>query len=338
MNIYNTKLLSDSQENIEFCSKLIADGQVVGIPTETVYGLAGDATNSEAIKKIFEAKGRPQDNPLIVHIAELSALYDLVEEIPPIALILAENFWPGPLTMVFQKKAIIPYETSGGLDTVGIRIPAHPLALKLIKACGKPLAAPSANLSGSPSPTTAQHVFDDLSSKIPAVIDGGACEVGVESTVISFENNGVRLLRPGFISVDALKEYVDVFVDKGVSEMLDESEKVMSPGMKYKHYSPKANIIIIEASFKSYREYCIKNFAQNTFCVVFDDEDDLIGLPHLTYGNTSEEQAQQLFDKLRELDKLNAKTVFFRCPSKIGVGLAVFNRLLRAAGFQVIKT
>ena len=337
MKNYKTELLNNSKINIEYCSKLLADGEIVGIPTETVYGLAGDALNPEAIKKIFYAKGRPQDNPLIVHIAEISMLDELVTEIPPIALVLAKHFWPGPLTMVFSKKDIIPLETCGGLDTVGIRMPAHTLAREIIKACGKPLAAPSANISGSPSPTTAQHVFDDLNGKIPAIIDGGSCDVGVESTVISFENGGVRLLRPGFVSVDDLSEFVPVFVDKGVIAKIDDNSKAMSPGMKYKHYSPKANVIILDGTLEQFNNYIAKNYCKNTFCVIFDSEKSSANYPYLTYGDTSEEQAKQLFDRLRELDKIDAKTVYFRCPNKDGVGLAVYNRLLRAAGFEVIK-
>lgn len=337
MDTIKTKLLDDSDENIKFCADLLSRGEVVGIPTETVYGLAGDALNIKAIKKIFIAKGRPQDNPLIVHIANLEMLYDLVKNVPDVALTLAEHFWPGPLTMVLPKKDIIPFETSGGLDTVGIRMPLHPIARKLIEYSNRPLAAPSGNLSGSPSPTLAKHMFDDMNGRIPAIIDGGSCDVGVESTVISFEDDGIRVLRPGFISVDDLCQFTKVYVDKGVVNKINDNDKVRSPGMKYKHYSPKANVIILEGEFNAYTEYCQRHYEKDTWCVVFDSEDKAIKLPHLTYGDTSEEQAQQLFDKLRKLDKINAKTVYFRSPSKDGVGLAVYNRLLRAAGFEVIK-
>lgn len=337
METLNTLLLDDSDKNIKFCADLINKGEVVGMPTETVYGLAGDALNSQAIKKIFIAKGRPQDNPLIVHIANLEMLSDLVTGVPDIAVTLAKRFWPGPLTMVLPKKDIIPFETSGGLDTVGIRMPSHHIARKLIEISRKPLAAPSGNLSGSPSPTIAQHMFDDMNSRIPAIINGGSCDVGVESTVISFEDDGVRILRPGFISVDDLSKFTKVYVDDGVVNKLNENDKVRSPGMKYKHYSPKANVIIVEGEFAAYIEYCKQHYEKDTWCVVFDNEDKAVNLPHLTFGDTSEDQAQQLFDKLRELDRINAKTVYFRSPSKDGVGLAVYNRLLRAAGFEVIK-
>ena len=337
MNKNSTVILDSSDDSIKKCADLINNGEVVGIPTETVYGLAGDALNPSSIKKIFLAKGRPQDNPLIVHISDFNMIYDIAKDIPKIAYKLAEKFWPGPLTMVFNKKDIIPIETSGGLDTVGIRMPAHKVARKLIEVSGKPLAAPSANISGLPSPTTAKHVHDDLDGTILAVIDGGICDVGVESTVISFEENKIRLLRPGFISAEDLSEFAEVVVDKGVENVVCENEKVASPGMKYKHYSPKADVAIIDGDLNSFINYVEKNLSENTYCVVFDYDKEKIPFPCLTYGNTSEENAKELFGVLRELDEIGAKRVFFRSPQKDGVGLAVYNRLLRAAGYEVIK-
>lgn len=337
MEKVKTQLLNSSDDNIQYCAELINKGEIVGMPTETVYGLAGNALDSKAIKKIFIAKGRPQDNPLIVHIANIDMLDDLVISVPDIAITLAKKIWPGPLTMVLSKKDIVPSVTSGGLDTVGIRMPSHPIARKLIEYSKKPLAAPSGNLSGSPSPTLAQHMYDDMQGRIPAIIDGGQCDVGVESTVISFENDGVRILRPGFISADDLSEFAKVYIDKGVIDKVDENTTVKSPGMKYKHYSPIANVKIVEGTFDEFIKYCEKHYEKDTWCVVFDRESKHVKLPHLTFGDTSEQQAHQLFDKLRELDKLKAKTVYFRSPSKKGVGLAVYNRLLRAAGFEVIK-
>ena len=337
MGKYDTVIMYASDESIDKCAALLRQGEVVGMPTETVYGLAGDALNAEAISRIFIAKGRPQDNPLIVHIADISMLGCLVDEIPKVAYKLAEEFWPGPLTMVLKKKSVIPFATSGGLDTVGIRMPSHTVAQKLILSCGRPIAAPSANISGFPSTTTAQHVYNDLKGKIPAIIDGGTCLVGVESTVISFENGCIRLLRPGYISVEDLRRFADVIVDKGVTEKIANDLKVISPGMKYKHYSPLADVAIIEGSLLAFVDYVGKRYNDGTYCVVFDDEKDKIDFRCLTYGNTSEENARKLFDILRELDDLGAKKVYFRCPEKKGVGLAVYNRLLRAAGFEVIK-
>jgi L-threonylcarbamoyladenylate synthase len=337
--LYNTEILRSSDNNdIIKAARLLAGGEVVGIPTETVYGLAADATNENAVKKIFEAKGRPQDNPLIVHLSEPSELELYVKDIPYTAYRLAEKFWPGPLTMVLPKRDIIPNATSAGLDTVGIRIPAHKTAREIIKACGKPLAAPSANLSGSPSPTSAQHVFKDMIGRIPAVVDGGVCPVGVESTVISFAEDGVNLLRPGFISVSDLEAVAGkVYLAKGITEAVPNTEKVLSPGMKYKHYSPEANITIIDATIEDFAKYFEANSNKNTYAMIFEDDKKFIKKNYLVYGNNSEEQARNLFNVLREFDDIGAKQVYARCPSLDGVGLAVYNRLLRAAGFEVIK-
>ena len=335
-----TEFLKVTQESIEKTCDIIKNGDVAAIPTETVYGLFADATKSEACAKIFKAKDRPQDNPLIVHICDYDMLREVAAEVPEDAIKLAEAFWPGPLTMILKKSDLIPNSVSAGLDTVGIRMPSHKVAKALISACGFPIAAPSANLSGSPSPTTAQHVLNDMHGRIPAIIDGGACGVGVESTVISFEgDDGIRLLRPGFISAEDLMEITpNVLIDKGVLEKLGENVKVRSPGMKYKHYAPKADVTIIDSSLEAFREY-VKTHADNdTTLMVFTDNDcDGLDIPHICYGANDEEQAKELFDVLRELDDIGAKKVYARCPNKDGVGLAVYNRLLRAAGFQVVK-
>lgn len=335
----NTLILTSDKNDIITAAKLINDGEVVGMPTETVYGLAADATNETAVRKIFEAKGRPCDNPLIVHICEFDMVYDIALSVPKIALTLAEKFWPGPLTMIMPKSDEIPYVTSGGLETVGIRYPSHPVALELIRSSGKPLAAPSANLSGSPSPTNAKRVIDDMNGRIAAIIDGGDCEVGVESAVISFDDDEtIRILRPGKISYEDFLTITDkVVIDNGVLEQIDPSAKVASPGMKYKHYSPKANVIIIDSSIQAYKNYVRQNSDSDTYCLIFDDSEAVDGVKYLTYGRTSAEQAHMLFEKLREFDELGAKTVYARCPSREGVGLAVYNRILRSAGFNVIK-
>ena len=334
--IFKTRLLSTSECDIAYAAKLLADGEVVGIPTETVYGLAADAENEEAVKRIFEAKGRPQDNPLIVHIADVSQLEDYVYDVPEIAYKLAKKFCPGPLTMVLPKRNRIPNITSAGLDTVGIRIPYHPVARKLIVESGKALAAPSANLSGSPSPTTAIHVMNDMNGRIPAVVDGGSCPVGVESTVISFEEKKIRLLRPGFISADELSEFAEVICDKHVTEAAMEGEQVRSPGMKYKHYSPKANVTIISGTCEQYIDFVNSHGGNGVYAMPFDSDKDRCKIPCIPYGDTSEEQAAKLFAVLREFDDIGAKQVYACCPSVNGVGLAVYNRLLRAAGFEII--
>ena len=334
---YKTRLLTSSDEDIEQAAEMILSGGIVGMPTETVYGLAADAENPAAVKKIFEAKGRPQDNPLIVHLADISQIEEYARDIPETAYMLAENFCPGPLTMVLPKRDRIPDVTSAGLDTVGIRIPCHKTALKLIKISGKAIAAPSANLSGSPSPTSAEHVMNDMNGRIPAVIDGGSCAVGVESTVISFENDKIRLLRPGFVSEEELSEFGEVIKDRHITEAALEEEQVRSPGMKYKHYSPKANVTIIDSSREKYLEF-VNRFAEDgVFAMPFDCDEGSCLIPCVPYGDTSEEQAARLFAVLRKFDEIGAKQVYARCPSQNGVGLAVYNRLLRAAGFEIIK-
>ena len=283
-------------------AELIKKGEVVAIPTETVYGLAADAYNPDACAKIFKAKGRPQDNPLIIHICDLDMLKNSVKEIPPLALTLAEHFWSGSLTMIFPKKDIVPDTTSGGLDTVAVRMPDNEDTLNLIKMCGVPLAAPSANLSGSPSPTTAQHVYADMNGRIPLIIDGGECKNGVESTVICFTDGG----------------------------------KVISPGVKYKHYSPRADITIIETdSDEKLAEFLNSKNDGGTYGVIFGGEKG-IEVPTISYGSTAQEQAHNLFAVLRKTDELGAKRAYVRCPEKTGVGTAVYNRLLRAAAFKTI--
>lgn len=339
----NTLLLKDNENDIKIAAKIINDGGLVGIPTETVYGLAADALNGKAVAKIFKAKGRPMDNPLIVHIADFSDIekYRLVSEIPSAAYRLAENFWPGPLTIIMKHSGIIPNEVSAGLDTVAIRLPSHPTARAVIKACGTPLAAPSANLSGSPSPTTAQHVMNDIQGKIEAIIDGGISDVGVESTVITLADDVPRLLRPGGITVEQLKSVLGtVEVDDAVLHSLKEGQQAASPGMKYKHYSPKANVILLKCSDKEYINY-INSKSSGAVAALCCDED----LPYLkvkcySLGKRKDhaQQAHKLFDLLRKIDEdKSADTVYSRLPTTEGISLAVYNRLIRAAGFEVIN-
>lgn len=331
-----TEMLDCSEESLIKASGLIKRGEVVGIPTETVYGLAANAFDASAVEKIFKAKGRPSDNPLIVHVSDFDMIKEAVSEVPELAYKLAERFWPGPLTMIMPKSDKVPYVTSGGLDTVGIRFPSHPAAHRLIELCGVPLAAPSANLSGSPSPTTAKRVLDDMNGRIPAIIDGGESLVGVESTVISFENGGVRILRPGGVTREMLLEVCPAEVDRGVLSEVESGAVVRSPGMKYRHYAPKASVKLIKGSAEKYREYILNHASAGDFCLLFEESEAVGGVPYLCYGGSAEEQAHALFEKLRLLDEMGAKTVYARCPSAEGVGLAVYNRILRAAGFCVI--
>jgi len=330
----NTQILPYNSENIAKAADIIKKGGLVGMPTETVYGLAANALDENAVRSIFEAKGRPQDNPLIVHISDIKMLPTLVREIPQTAKALAESFWGGPLTMIFPKADIIPSVTSGGLDTVAVRMPQSEAARALIEAAGVPIAAPSANLSGSPSPTTAQHVYDDMNGRIPMIIDGGECSCGVESTVICFRNGGIHVLRPGGVTAEMLSQFADVTIDKAVCAKPAEDEKVLSPGMKYKHYSPKANVIIVDEHGKRFVDYCVERSVGNTLALGAGVDESGI---FVDYGKTPELQAQRLFSLLRKADDSGVDTVFVEMPSKEGVGLAVYNRLLRAAGFEVVK-
>lgn len=334
----DTLMLSPSEDDIQVAAELLKKSEVVAIPTETVYGLAANAFDEEAVRKIFKAKGRPCDNPLIVHISDLDMIKDIASEVPALAMKCAERFWPGPLTMIMPKSDRIPLVTSGGLDTVGIRFPSDRCAHRIIEKCGFPLAAPSANLSGSPSPTNAKRVFEDMNGRIAAIVDGGESEVGVESTVIAFENDGIRILRPGKISYEDLKTITDkVFVDHGVLERVAEGEIVRSPGMKYKHYAPKAEVVLLDGSAEQFRKYVRANSTDGCFCLVFSDKESVEGVPYLTYGESADEQAHWLFERLRQFDGMGAKKVFAHCPSQNGVGLAVYNRILRSAGFNVIE-
>ena len=334
-----TKLLSNSTADLQEAAHLLKEGNVVGIPTETVYGLAADARNPEAVRQIFSAKGRPADNPLIVHIAKLEELEGVAVSVPELALKLAEKFWPGPLTMILPKHPSIPVITSGGLDTVGVRMPSHPVARKLIELSGVPIAAPSANISGYPSPTTAQHVMRDMHGKIAAVVDGGDCRVGVESTVIALEGeDSVRILRPGYVTKEMLETVVPhVTLDKAILHQLQEGQIVRSPGMKYQHYSPHAHVTLIEGRWPEFAAWVQQHAEAGTYALVFDGEGADLSVPYLTYGTGDAEQAHQVFAKLRELDDIGAKRVFVRAPNPNGIGLAVYNRLIRAAGFEVIQ-
>ncbi len=335
-----TILLSADAEGIKEAAALIQKGELVGMPTETVYGLAADACNTQAVADIFAAKGRPADNPLIVHISDMNMLPALAENIPLLAYTLADKFWPGPLTMILPKKPCIPSITSGGLDTVGIRMPAHKAALELIRQSGLPLAAPSGNISGYPSPTKAEHMMTDMNGRISAVIDGGDCKVGLESTVISFENeNTVRILRPGGVTREMLLECAEnVIVDPAILSEIAEGEAVRSPGMKYKHYSPSARVILVEGAYNKFCSYVNEKAGNKDYALIFNsDSEEALTVSAVKYGSEDTEQAHMLFASLRDMDELKAETVYVRAPRTDGVGLAVYNRLIRAAGFEVVQ-
>lgn len=331
-----TQIMQINDESIGQAAELLKNGEIAAIPTETVYGLAGNGLSADSVKKIFEAKGRPGDNPLILHISDIDQIFKYAQTVPDLALKLAEKFWPGSLTMIMPKKPLVPYETSGGLDTVAFRMPDNKYTLKLIKLCGFPLAAPSANLSGLPSPTCAEHVYNDMNGKIPLILDGGVCSCGLESTVITFTEKGVKILRPGGVTPEMLEEFCEVEIDKAVTEGLEDNDRALSPGMKYKHYSPKAQVYMIECEDRSiFAEYVNKSFDENTY--VLADDTDNIKAKTLPYGSTATSEAAELFASLRKADEMGAEKVYVMAPKKEGIGLAVYNRLIRAAAFKVIK-
>ena len=317
---------------------LLDGGEVVAFPTETVYGLGANALDEKAVKKIFLAKGRPQDNPLIVHISSLEMLSPLVKEVPQKANELMRRYWPGPLTSVMKRTERIPAAISAGLDTVAVRFPSNPIAKALIEASGVPIAAPSANLSGSPSPTTAYHVMQDMDGRIEMVLDGGECEFGVESTVVSIAGDTAHLLRPGAVTAEMLREiYPDLVISKAVLDKLEEGQKAESPGMKYKHYAPKAHVVIVDASAQDFARF-VNTCGEDVYVLAYEEEASGIQKPCITVGyyNNPQTQAHELFKKLRELDEVGATKAYIRAPRQDGMGLAVYNRLLRAAAFEVI--
>ena len=329
-------ITTEYERALEEASKHLKNGEVVGFPTETVYGLAANALDENAVKKIFVAKGRPSDNPLIVHISKFEDLEPLVAEIPEKVKIMAKHFWPAPLTMIMKKSDRVSNVVSGNLDTVAVRMPKSDYARAIIESCDLPLAAPSANLSGSPSPTNAKYVFDDMNGRIPLIIDGGNCEIGVESTVISFAEEPPRLLRPGGVTLEEMTALIgEIVVDDAVLNKLEEGAIASSPGMKYKHYAPSADITIIKSDFETFKTLCENE--DNITALCFDGENEKLSCKSVTYGDENDgySQSARLFDALRELDEMGAQKVYARCPDTKGMGLAVYNRLIRAAGFKI---
>lgn len=330
-----TKLFGTSEYDIAEAGKMIAEGKLVAFPTETVYGLGANALNEEAVRNIYLAKGRPSDNPLIVHIAEKEDIVPLVKEVTPKAKALIDAFFPAPLTIILNKSDKVGKVVSGGLDTVAVRMPKNEIARKLIKASGCPIAAPSANTSGLPSPTRVKYVIDDMMGKIDGIIDGGDCEFGVESTVITLATDVPTLLRPGAITKEMIEAVIgEITVAPAVLEGMKNDEVAASPGMKYKHYAPKAKVVIVNADKKEYEEFV--NAQKGVFALCFDDDE--VTIPKVTFGRENDDlsQAKELFDALRELDEMGAKKVYARIPHKDGVGMAVYNRLIRAAAFDII--
>lgn len=333
-----TLYLNSSQA--EKAAQILERGGIVAIPTETVYGLAADAYNEKAILKIFEAKGRPPDNPLIVHIADINSIYDVVSEFPPKAQKLAEHFWPGPLTMILPKNPKIPDIVTAGMNSVAVRFPSHKIAVQIIKQARSALAAPSANISGKPSPSKFEHVVQDLSGKVDAMVDGGDCDVGVESTVVSMLGSVPKILRPGAVTAQDIKNVLgEVDVDKAVYEKINPGEKVLSPGMKYKHYSPVADVTVVKGTCKAYADFVNSKASCGIIAMCFDEDIPFLKIPYISYGSMNEPriQASALFGVLRSADKAGAATVYAHFFGSGGMSAAVYNRLIRAAGFKVLE-
>ena len=339
---------TEDDENIyEQAGKILREGGLVAFPTETVYGLGADALDADASGKIYAAKGRPSDNPLIVHIASVDALYDLAEEIPDKALKLADKFWPGPLTMILKKQSKVPDSITGGLGTVAIRMPSHPVAAELIRSSGVYIAAPSANTSGKPSPTRAEHVINDLSGKIDMIIQDDTVDIGVESTIIDLSEEIPTILRPGYITKEMFEEVIgEVAIDPAIMGSLKEGIVPKAPGMKYKHYAPNADITIVEGACDKVVEYinretALKESEGHKTAVMATDETrgrytckDIVSVGH---RDDELSVARNLYALLRDFDKQGIEYVYSESFETRNVGQAVMNRLIKAAGHKIVK-
>lgn len=329
------------REDIERAAAILREGGLLGIPTETVYGLGANGLNEDAVRRIFEAKGRPQDNPLILHIPSADWLTRYCAEIPAAAYALAERFWPGPLTMILKRQNNVPDVTTGGLNTVGVRCPNHPVTLAIIAAAGVPVAAPSGNLSGRPSPTCARHMIEDMDGRIDGIVDGGACGVGVESTIIDLTGEMPRLLRPGGLPLEALREVLgEVAVDKAVLAPLAAGEKPKAPGMKYRHYAPKAPVTVVTGDSRATATYIRERAGERTGVICFEEYCGLFAgcaVESIGLSDDQAEQARRIFDALRAFDETDVTAIYAQCPGDDGLGLAIANRLKKAAGFHVIE-
>ena len=345
--IKKTSVDNIDMDTINQAGEIIRQGGLVAFPTETVYGLGADALNEEAAAKIYAAKGRPSDNPLIAHIADLEMLKPLVEEIPPVAEKLMDAFWPGPMTLIFNKSNLVPKGTTGGLDTVAVRYPNHPIAQALIKAAGVSIAAPSANLSGKPSPTLGEHVIDDMDGRIDMIIDGGMVGMGLESTIIDVTVNPPMILRPGFITYEMVKEIVpDATEDRTIFTKPTKEFKPKAPGMKYRHYAPKANLTIVSGEAGAVierinaltQEHQQKGEKVGIICTD-ESRSQYVGDVIKSTGSRQDEDsiAQHLYAILRDFDDMDVDVIFSESFATPRIGHAIMNRLLKAAGHQVIE-
>ena len=336
-----TLLLSaDQPQTAAIAAELIQKGELVAIPTETVYGLGANGLDEGAVAKIFLAKGRPQDNPLILHICGAEQMELFCHHIPQSAYDLAQAFWPGPLTIVLPARDVVPRRTTGGLDTVAVRCPDNAVTREIIRLSGVPIAAPSANISGKPSTTTAEHVLHDHDGKIAAIVDGGPCRVGVESTIVDLTEERPRLLRPGGIGPEQLLEVLgDLVIDKAVTAQIDKDTVVKAPGMKYRHYAPVEPVVIVSGSREKAAAYIHRHFTPGDRVLCFEEELPLYeGCNPLSYGQEADVNTLSagLFAALRELDDPSIHQVYARCPVGGGVAYAVQNRLRKAAAFHIV--
>lgn len=324
-------------------AELLKKGKTVIFPTETVYGLGANALDEDAVKKIYEAKGRPSDNPLIVHIYNKEEVYNLAKNINEKAKIIMEYFWPGPITVILNKKDIVPYKTSGGLETVAIRMPSHSIAREIIKQAGVPIAAPSANISGRPSPTKADHVYEEMNGRVSGIVLGGDCNFGLESTVLDVTTETPMILRPGSITKEELEKVIgEVLVDPSLARKED-NDKAKAPGMKYTHYSPDADVYIVSGNENDIIEKINSLVEENeengirTGVMCLEKNKDKYKGEVLSLGNTLEEVGCNLFHALRQMDKMNIDVVYSEEFSTYGVGQAIMNRLLKSAGYKIIN-
>ena len=337
--VIRTENATPDSQDIKRAARLILDGGLVIFPTETVYGLGGNALLSDAAEKIYAAKGRPSDNPLIIHIAEPNDA-EKYAHVSDVYYKLASAFMPGPLTVIMPKRECIPSSVTGGLDTVAVRCPSHPVAHALIREAGVPIAAPSANLSGKPSPTDVKYVLEDMDGRVDMIIDGGACEIGLESTIVALGGDGLTLLRPGAITLDALSCVCEnINVAPAVLEKLADNERPLSPGMKYRHYAPAAEFILLDGKDSDVLNF-LKNEQKKTGCAVLCYDEEISSLDAglcIPIGRKDDldEQAKRLFSALREADRLGAPKIYGHLPKKCGIGLALYNRMIRAAAHTV---
>ena len=342
-----TQVLPITPESVALAARLLQQGELVALPTETVYGIAADARNGEAVKKIFEAKGRPQDNPLIVHICGMEMLNGIVSEVPERAKKLAAAFWPGPLTMVMPRGPEVSDVTCAGLDTVGVRMPSHPVVQQVIRTSGVAFAAPSANLSGKPSPTNAPDTLADMDGRLPLILDGGESNVGVESTVVAVTGEHPLLLRPGYVTKEQMEAVLgeEVLVSPAILEKLKDGEVARSPGMKYKHYAPKADLVLVEGETDKVvarinelvREK--QQLGQKVGVIATDETFLRYEADHVVSIGAREDEdaiARHLYKILREFDDWNVDAIYSESFATPRIGQAIMNRLLKAAGHQVI--